>query len=134
MAASPDIINGVLGQYYQLRQNEEIIFNYQPEANGFRHAYLLTYVRKGHEHCGCMRGRRLEYFMLHNPQTGTWPNNFRVTEMCAGELQDYLGDDYRLWLRSYVLIRPSFGRVVRVGALPDWQREQAHMETESESE
>ena len=53
-------------------------------------------------------------------------------EVRGGEAR--LGDDYRWWLHSYVLICPSFGRVVRVGALPDWQREQAHMETESESE
>ena len=137
MAAYRDIITGVLGQYYQLRQDEETIWDYQPEGNGLWHAYLLTYVRKGHEYCCCMRGRRLRYYVLHDPRTGTWPNNYRVTDLRAGELVQYLGDDYYIERQQYVLIRPSQGRVVVVGGMSsivNWPIDNADLDTESDSE
>ena len=114
----PDRLNGTLGQYHRLRDEDDVIFNDEPEANGYRHAYLFTLVRKGHEGCGCMKSIWLRYYNIHGSRGGVWPRHYRGTVMLgkelAGLLGDLLGDEFQLSIDSYsyVLVRIADGRTV----------------------
>ena len=112
MAGFPEQLIGRLGIYYRLRDEDELILNDEAEANGFRHGYSFTIVRKGHVHCKCMKSIRLQYFKFHVNRGGEWPQHRRLVEAYGQELAELLGDDFELYMRRFCLIRVSRARTV----------------------
>ena len=107
MVLLPFLVEGPLGVYRRCRVEDSVFFNFGHERNGYRRGYLFTYVMKGHESCGCLRSKRVAYFSFHVQQSGSWPNNYLVSQLRGEELAELLGQEYCLIRTQYVLVRPA---------------------------
>ena len=96
---------GRLAVYSMLRDSDEVIYNYQPEAYGFKHVYVFEMVLTGHARCSCDRSNRICFVRKHNPSEGAWPVHYRVNDFCAAELIELLRGQYQCCYHSYALMR-----------------------------
>ena len=57
---------------------------------GILRGYCFQVRVRGHEHCGCMRGRARNLIFLHNPALGEFPVDFLVSDfLIARFVRDY---------------------------------------------
>ena len=105
----PSEFHGQLGNYTLRRDADDLIYNYQSEFGGYRHAYAFGVLLKGNMDCGCILSRRYTYISPHVAVTGKWPNNYRKIDFRAAELckliGKQLGEQFECDSKSYVLWR-----------------------------
>ena len=88
-----------------LRDSDEVIYHFEPEAHWCRHVYVFVVVLKGHATCLCDRSNRTIFVRWHNASEGTWPVHYSVNDLCALELIEMLGGEYQCCCQSYALMR-----------------------------
>ena len=65
-------------------------FDYTDSQPGIQLGYFFQVRVRGHEHCGCMRGRARNLIFLHNPALGEFPMHFSVSDfLIASFVRDY---------------------------------------------
>ena len=101
----PAEYRGRLGDYSMLRDSDEVIYDIEPEAHGFRHVYVLVVVLTGHATCSCDRSNRISFVRWHNSSEGAWLVHHSVNDFCALELIEMLGGHYQCCCHSYALMR-----------------------------
>ena len=64
-------------------------FDYIEPRPGIQLGYFFQVRVRGHENCGCMRGRPRNLIFLHNPASGEFPMRFEVTDFLIKDFVDF---------------------------------------------